>query len=112
MKLSIEHIGPNDESYESLEEIKKQSRRPSHTREYDQIATAYNDTEIGGYVSVGALPFTVSNLEKALLYRSLTRNEDYYVFKIKLTDKGAKIPTVSQPVVLKRISINLARVLS
>ena len=107
----IEYIGPDDEAYKGLENLRKRERKPSNTEAYDQAASAFNDTEVGGYVSLGPVPFTTSNFEKAMEYRSLIRDSDYNLFRVSRTEEGKKIPPKSQPLVMKRLTARQANLL-
>ena len=112
MKLNVEHISPDDEAYLGLESLRKRERKPNNTGAYNQAAASYNDTEVGGYVSLGLVPFTTANFEKAMGYRGLDRDTDYNLFKINRTDTGKRIPAKSQPLVMKRLTSRQANTLN
>ena len=109
----IRAIEPDSEAYDMINGSLQTTRRRRHasTPLYNDVATAYNQLEVEGFLLIDDLNHKrISNLEKVLTNRGLVRYTDYDLYRPSIDNSGNPIPKDQRKTLIKRLTEALMRV--
>ena len=108
----IEVIEPGSNAHQVVEHSIKASGggKKEATRIYNELAEAYNSSEVGAYITLTLSHATSSTIKKTLMYRGLSFKTDFDLHRPALNARGGRIPVRQRPLVIHKLSAQKMRV--
>ena len=104
---------PDDEDYDAIDRVVTQqgAARSTATKHYNEIAEAYNSSDVGSYLSLGDKDLRLSNVEKVFFNRGLVRDTDYSLSRPSVDITGKKkLRRDERPARLQRLTDAVMRI--